>query len=78
MPIWRNMPSMPKVRDSSGTIGTTRLPMCLSRSRMFSMRTKAIVVDISRPSPDALSSASKARQRRHLAAARLRAATLGR
>src|SRR3954452_23261643 len=50
MPNWRNMPSMPKVRLSSGTIGTTRLPICLSRSSVLRMRTNAIVVEISRPS----------------------------
>ena len=49
---------MPKVRDSSGTMGTTFLPTCLSFSSMFMMRTMAIVVDSSRPSPDALSRAA--------------------
>ena len=39
------MPSMPKVRASSGTMGTTRLPMALSRARVESSRTNAIVVD---------------------------------
>src|SRR5437868_3005812 len=34
MPIWRNSPSMPKVRASSGTIGTMLRPMFLSLSRM--------------------------------------------
>ena len=34
MPIWRNMPSMPKVRASSGTMGTMCLPMFLSLTRM--------------------------------------------
>ena len=47
---------MPKVRDSSGTIGTTFLPMALSFTSAVSMRTKAIVVEISRPSPVASSS----------------------
>ena len=42
------MPSMPKVRDSSGTIGTTCLPMALSRTSVPSICTKAIVVEISR------------------------------
>ena len=50
---------MPKVRLSSGTIGTTNLPMFLSRRSAFSARTKAIVVEICR-SPVSLSSASKA------------------
>src|SRR3984893_1333393 len=50
MPSWRNIPSMPKVRDSSGTIGTTNLPSALSRSRILRMRTNAIVVEISRSS----------------------------
>jgi hypothetical protein len=47
MPSWRNMPSIPKVRASSGTIGTTNLPTFLSRIRAVSRRTKAMVVDIS-------------------------------
>ena len=42
------MPSMPNVRDSSGTIGTTRGPICLSRSSVLRTRTKAIVVETSR------------------------------
>ena len=44
------MPSMPKVRASSGTIGTTRWPSSLSRISAVSMRTNACVVEISRPS----------------------------
>ena len=52
MPIWRNMPSMPKVRASSGTIGTMFLPMFLSRTRLVRMRTNTIVVDAVRsPEP---------------------------
>src|ERR1041385_6710958 len=47
MPSWRKSPSMPKVRDSSGTIGTTRLPMFGSLTSPVSIRTKAIVVEIS-------------------------------
>ena len=39
---------MPNVRDSSGTIGTTRLPICLSRNSVVRIRTNAIVVEISR------------------------------
>ena len=51
---------MPKVRLSSGTIGTMRWPISLSRSSVVRMRTKAMVVEISRPSAVAFSSASKA------------------
>ena len=51
------MPSMPKVRDSSGTIGTMCLPIALSRTSVPSICTNAIVVEISR-SPVALSSRS--------------------
>ena len=39
---------MPKVRASSGTIGTMCLPMFLSLSSAVRMRTNAIVVEISR------------------------------
>src|SRR5690606_4099381 len=60
MPYWRNMPSMPKVRLSSGTIGTMWRPICLSFRSVFMMRTTAIVVDSSRPSPEAFNSAAKA------------------
>jgi hypothetical protein len=49
---------MPKVRASSGTMGTTCLPSDLSRTRAVSMRTNAIVVEISRSV--ALSTASNA------------------
>ncbi|MNL56568.1 hypothetical protein D3C87_1800710 [compost metagenome] len=51
---------MPNVRDSSGTMGTTCLPIFLSLSSVFRIRTKAMVVETSRPSPVALSSASNA------------------
>ena len=44
------MPSMPKVRASSGMIGTTRGPIALSRTSCVSDRTNACVVEISRPS----------------------------
>ena len=44
------MPSMPKVRDSSGTIGTMCLPMFLSRISICRICTKAIVVETSRSS----------------------------
>ena len=44
------MPSIPNVLDSSGTIGTTLLPITLSLTIIFNIRTKAIVVEISRPS----------------------------
>jgi hypothetical protein len=57
MPIWRNSPSMPKVRASSGTIGTMCLPMPLSFSSTARMRTNAIVVEISRsPVPSSIAS----------------------
>ena len=59
MPNCRNIPSIPKVRDSSATIGTTRLPIALSRSRVFSTRTNPIVVEFSR-SPVPLSWLSNA------------------
>ena len=42
------MPSIPKVRDSSGTIGTIRSPIAGSRTRELRMRTNAIVVEFSR------------------------------
>src|SRR6266581_204763 len=58
MPSCRNMPSMPKVRDSSGTIGTISLPMFLSRTSVPSICTIAIVVEISR-SPELCSRRSK-------------------
>ncbi|MCY1527981.1 hypothetical protein D9M68_630710 [compost metagenome] len=51
---------MPKVRDSSETMGTMRRPSVLSRSSVLRMRTKLIAVENSRPSPLALSWASKA------------------
>ncbi|MCG3144004.1 MAG: hypothetical protein HONDAALG_01391 [Gammaproteobacteria bacterium] len=59
MPSCRNMPSMPKVRASSGTMGTICLPMALSFTSIPSSRTNAIVVEISRPS-EPFSSGSKA------------------
>ena len=49
---------MPKVRASSGTIGTTNLPISLSRKMVDKIRTNAMVVDISR-SPVATSMFSK-------------------
>ena len=55
MPAEVNSPSMPKVRASSGTIGTTRSPMSSSRSSWPSMRTVTMVVDASR-SPEPSSS----------------------
>ncbi len=51
---------MPKVRASSGTIGTMFLPMFLSFSSVVRIRTNAIVVEISRsplPSSNALKAA---------------------
>src|SRR3954462_7801815 len=50
MPTWRNSASMPNVRASSGTIGTTSLPISLSRISLLSRRTNTIVVDALRPS----------------------------
>ncbi|KAG1438806.1 hypothetical protein G6F55_013866 [Rhizopus delemar] len=50
LPTCRNMPSMPNVRDSSGTLGTTRGPTSGSFSNSASTRTNAIVVENSRPS----------------------------
>jgi len=52
------MPSIPKVRASSGTIGTTYLPSFLSRVRIVRILTNAIVVDISR-SPEPFSKGSR-------------------
>ena len=48
MPNSRNMPSIPNVRDSSGTIGTIRGPSSRSRNSRLSIRTNAIVVEVSR------------------------------
>ncbi len=42
---------MPKVRASSGTIGTTCLPTALSLSSLARTRTKTIVVETSRSEP---------------------------
>ncbi len=53
------MPSIPNVRASSGTIGTTYWPIFLSRTNVERIRTKAIVVEISR-SPVAPNIFSKA------------------
>ena len=50
MPYLLNSASMPNVRASSGTIGTTRRPISLSRSSFDSSRTNTIVVDALRPS----------------------------
>src|SRR6266446_5794887 len=44
MPTWRNSPSMPKVRASSGTIGTTSWPRSLSRSTFASIA-EAVTLD---------------------------------
>ena len=60
MPSWRNMPSMPKVRASSGMIGTTRGPTFLSRTSCVRQRTNACVVEISRPSAVASSTGANA------------------
>ncbi len=45
MPNWRNKVCMPKVRASSATIGTTRLPSASSFISWASSCTKAMVVD---------------------------------
>ena len=50
MPTWRNSASMPKVRASSGTMGTSSLPSSLSRSSLERMRTNTMVVDTARSS----------------------------
>jgi hypothetical protein len=50
MPTWRNSASMPKVRASSGTMGTTSLPICSCLSSFDSIFTNTIVVDALRPS----------------------------
>ena len=50
---------MPKVRASSTRIGTTRGPRSLSRSSCVRKRTKACVVEISRPSAVGSSTALK-------------------
>src|SRR4030095_6795263 len=49
MPTWRKSDSMPKVRASSGTMGTINFPSRSSRSNFASNRTKTIVVEASRP-----------------------------
>ena len=64
---------MPKVRASSGTMGTMCLPMFLSFSSTPRMRTKAMVVEISR-SPVPSSSDWKAVERRHRQRRRVRLA----
>ena len=46
MPSDGKSDSMPKVRASSGTIGTQRLPVSLSRIRSLTRRTNAMVVAI--------------------------------
>ena len=47
MPIWRNSASMPKVRASSGMIGTMRLPISSWRRSLVSKpHHGAMVVDI--------------------------------
>ena len=45
MPTARNSDSMPKVRASSGTMGTTSLPTSLSRSSFASIFTNTMVVE---------------------------------
>ena len=65
MPTCRNKPSMPKVRASSGTIGTTRGPMASLRNNVDRIRTNTIVVENSR-SPDGFSCRLEGVERRHL------------
>src|SRR5216683_6341466 len=50
MPAVRKSDSMPNVRASSGTMGTTSLPISTSLSILRSMPTNAIVVETSLPS----------------------------
>src|ERR1039458_4034898 len=49
MPNCRNNDSMPNVRASSGMMGTTRLPICGCFISSVRMRTKAMVLETSRP-----------------------------
>jgi len=51
MPISLKSGSMPKVRASSGMIGTIRLPISLSRVRLRIRRLKAMVVLAGRSAP---------------------------
>src|ERR1022692_2606230 len=57
MPNCRNSDSMPNVRASSGMMGTTRLPSAGFLSSSVRTRTKAMVVDTSRPCEPASDSA---------------------
>src|SRR5713101_2431552 len=50
MPTWRKSDSMPKVRASSGTMGTTNFPISGSRIILRNILTKTMVVETSRPS----------------------------
>ena len=52
---------MPKVRPSSGTMGTTREPMFLSRIKSWRICTSAMVVEISRSSVERRSRSKAAR-----------------
>ena len=61
---------MPKVRASSGTIGTTSLPISSSRSIFASMRTNTIVVETVRPSVP-LANSSNRSPNSHLSGAAL-------
>src|SRR5436190_23349931 len=49
MPTWRKRDSIPKVRASSGTIGTRSLVSSFSLSRPLRIPTKAAVVEAGRP-----------------------------
>ena len=58
MPKARKNVSMPNVRASSGTIGTTSLPSSLSRISAASTRTSTIVVEAARSPEPARNSAN--------------------
>ena len=61
MPTSLKSGSRPKVRASSGTIGTTRGPISGSRIRLRSSRPKAIVVLTAISEPDANSASTSGR-----------------
>ena len=58
MPTALKSDSMPNVRASSGTIGTTNLPISGFRSIFASIRTNTAVVDALRPSVPPLNSSN--------------------
>lgn len=49
MPTWAIKASMPKVRASSGTMGTMSFPMVGCLRSLARIRTKAMVVEMARP-----------------------------